>query len=284
MCGIFGIVGSKPDAAQQVFKGLTDIEYRGYDSWGVAYFTADSFHLTKKVGFLPPTYEFPLSKLAIGHTRWATHGGVTESNSHPHVSCDNKLVLVHNGIVENYLELKKELKNHKLKSETDSEVIIHLIEDQMQKKDFKRAVADVFNRLEGLSAIVVSNGKEIIACKIGSPLVVGQTKEGFVIASDPNALLPLTKKLIFLEDGQMVVLNSKLSMFEVKNLKEMKANFTVIDWEYAKSDMEKFPHFMLKEIYEQPHVLYNQIQSLDSVEKIVEEIKNSFGTYFLGGR
>ncbi len=282
MCGIFGYVGKKNNAPQIVFSGLIDIEYRGYDSWGVAYWKVDDgrWKLEKKIGFLPSSFQFPASNISIGHTRWATHGGVTVENAHPHSSCDNKLVLIHNGIVENYLELKKSLKNHNLKSETDSEVIIHLIEQE--KGSLREAVAKVFNKLEGLSAIVVSDGKEIIACKIGSPLVVGQTSDGFLVASDPNALLPLTNKLIFLEDGQMVVLNSKLKLYEVEDLNEIEAEFSLIEWEYSKADMEKFPHFMLKEIYEQPKVLYNQIQSLDSVEKIVEEIKSAHGTYFIG--
>lgn len=280
ICGIFGYIGSKKNAPQIVFSGLIDIEYRGYDSWGVAFFDKGSFNLTKKVGFLPKSYSFPSSNLSIGHTRWATHGGVTQENAHPHLSCDNKFVLVHNGIVENYLELKKELKNHQLKSQTDSEVIIHLIEEQ--KTGLKEAVATVFNKLDGLSAIVVSDGKEIVACKVGSPLVVGRTADGYVVASDPNAILPLTNQLIFLEDGQMVVLNNDIELYEVANLKKIEPKFSKIDWEYTKGSLDKFPHFMLKEIYEQPQVLYNQIQSLDSVEKIVGEIKKAYGTYFLG--
>lgn len=284
MCGIFGYFGKSDKAPQKVFNGLIDIEYRGYDSWGVAYWRMESgkWKIEKKVGFLPSSFQFPTSNISIGHTRWATHGGVTEVNAHPHASCDGKLVLVHNGIVENYLELKKGLKGHQLKSETDTEIITHLIEDQLKKKALKEAVASVFNKMEGLSAIVVSDGKEIVACKIGSPLVVGQTSDGFVVASDPNAILPLTNKLLFLEDGQMVVLNKELKLYEVEDLNGIEAGFTLIDWKYTKADMEKFPHFMLKEIYEQPRVLYNQIQSLDSVEKIVEEIKKAFGTYFLG--
>jgi len=130
MCGIFGYIGSENNAADKVFNGLVDIEYRGYDSWGVSYFQNNFFKTIKKTGFLPKKYDFPSAALAIGHTRWATHGGVSEVNAHPHLSCDNKLVLVHNGITENYRELKKELINHKIKSETDTEVIIHLIEEQ----------------------------------------------------------------------------------------------------------------------------------------------------------
>src|SRR3989344_1606761 len=144
MCGIFGYIGEKNNAPQIVFNGLIDIEYRGYDSWGVSSWDGAKFNVVKKIGFLPKAYTFPASNLSLGHTRWATHGGVTKENAHPHSSCDDKLVLIHNGIVENYLELKKELKNHKLKSETDSEVIIHLIEQE--KGSLKEAVSKVFNK------------------------------------------------------------------------------------------------------------------------------------------
>ena len=257
MCGIFGYIGKAEDAPQKVFSGLVDIEYRGYDSWGIAYFQKESFKTVKKVGFLPKSYNFPTSNLAIGHTRWATHGGVTVENAHPHSSCDEKLVLVHNGIAENYLELKRDLNSHKLKSETDSEVIIHLIEDEMEDKSLKHAVGAVFNKIEGLNALVVSDGKEIVACKTGSPLVLGKTKDGYILASDPNAILPLSRQLIFLEDGQLIVLNKELKLYEVRDLTKIQAEFTTIDWEYTKGDLEKFPHFMIKEIYEQPQVLYN---------------------------
>ena len=237
----------------------------------------------KEVGFLPSSFKFPTSNVSIGHTRWATHGGVTKENAHPHLSCDNKLVLVHNGIVENYLELKKELKDHKytvhrIKSQTDTEIIIHLIEDRMDSRfrgndsaDLREAVAFVFNKMQGLSALVVSDGSEIVVCKIGSPLVLGKTEDGYVVASDPNAILPLTKKLLFLEDGDLFSLDSSLD-----------SKFKEIDWKYTKASLDKFPHFMLKEIYEQPAVLYNQLQSLDSVKNIVEEIKKAYGTYFVG--
>ena len=294
MCGIFGYVGKANDAAQKVFSGLTDIEYRGYDSWGVAYWKVDDkqslplqskggkWKIEKKTGFLPSSFQFPASKVSIGHTRWATHGGVTAENAHPHSDCSGKLALVHNGIVENYLELKKNLKGHKFKSETDSEVIIHLIEDQFKNKSLKEAVAAVFNKLEGLNAIVVSNGKEIVACKIGSPLVVGQTTDGFVIASDPNAILPLTNNLLFIEDGQLVVLNKALEYYEAKSLKKLTPKFSKVSWEYSKASLAHYPHFMLKEIHEQPQVLYNQIQDLKYIEKISSQVKKAYGTYLIG--
>ncbi len=271
MCGIFGYIGSDNDAATKVFKGLIDIEYRGYDSWGVSFFHEGLFKTVKKIGFLPSTFNFPSSNISIGHTRWATHGGVTEANAHPHSSCDNKLVLVHNGIVENYQELASQLKDHIIKSETDTEIITHLIEDQTKDKSLKEAVADVFDKMDGLNAVVVSDGKEIVVCKKGSPLVLGKTENGYVVASDPNAILPLTKKLIFLEDGDLFSLDSSLD-----------PQFKEIDWQYTKADLDKFPHFMLKEIYEQPQVLYHQIQNLDATRKIASEIKAAYGTYFIG--
>lgn len=285
MCGIFGIVGTQDNAPQQIFKGLTDIEYRGYDSWGIAYWKLDdsAWKIEKKIGFLPSKFDFPSSNISIGHTRWATHGGVTQENAHPHSDCSKKIVLVHNGIVENYLELKDKLKGHVFKSQTDSEVIVHTIEEELKHvPNLKNAVAKVFNKLEGLNALVVSNGKEIVVCKIGSPLVIGKSKEGYIVASDPNALLPFTNELLFLEDGQLVVMNSSLEMFEAKSLKEIQPKFTKVSWEHSSSNLKEFPHFMLKEIYEQPQVLYNQIQDLSLVERVAGEINKAFGTYFVG--
>lgn len=282
MCGIFGVVGTKDNASQLVFAGLKDIEYRGYDSWGISFFDTNCFKTIKKIGFLPKTLKLAPTTLSIGHTRWATHGGVTDANAHPHMDCTNKLSLVHNGIFENYLELKNTLKNHKFKSQTDTEVIIHLVEEQLKDKPLAEAVATVFNKLQGLNAVVVSDGKDIVACKIGSPLVVGRTNNGFIIASDPNAILQHTNEMIFLEDGQEVSLNNSLKLFDVKTFTEIKPKFIKVKWEYAGGNLQNFPHFMLKEIYEQPQVLYNQIQNLENVEVIAQEIKRAFGTYFIG--
>ncbi len=283
MCGIFGYIGKSKDAPKKVFNGLIDIEYRGYDSWGIAYPEKDSFKIVKKVGFLPKSFDFPSANLALGHTRWATHGGVNEANAHPHSDCSEKLVLIHNGIVENYLELKRKLKKHKFKSETDSEVIVHLIEDEYKGKlSLKEAVANVFKRLEGLNAVVVSDGLEIVACKTGSPLVVGKNSDGFIIASDPNAILPQTNNLLFIEDGQMVSLSSSLEYYEIADLKKLEPKFIEVAWEHSSATLAQYPHFMLKEIFEQPQVLYNQIQDLESIKKIAGQINKAYGTYFIG--
>lgn len=282
MCGIFGIISGQINSPEITFKALKDIEYRGYDSWGLAFPNGKGFDVIKKTGFLPSTLRLPPSNISIGHTRWATHGGVTDINAHPHTDCTNQLVLVHNGIVENYLELKKSLKGHKIKSETDTEIVVHLIEDQYRKsKDLVKATASVFSKLEGLSAVVVTNGKDIVACKKGSPLVVGKLEDGFVLASDPNALLPLTKNLLFLEEEQMVVLNSSIELIDIQNDKKLNPDFKTVPWEHTSSSMNEYPHFMIKEIHEQPQVVRNILGNLDGAEKVAEMIKNAYGTYFI---
>jgi glutamine---fructose-6-phosphate transaminase (isomerizing) len=283
MCGIFGIVGKSDNAANITFSGLKDIEYRGYDSWGVAYVQNDGFIINKKAGFLPERMEFPASNLSIGHTRWATHGGVTDANAHPHADCTGKLVIVHNGIVENYLELKKELKKHKFKSETDTEVIIHLIEAEYSKsRNLKESASAVFKRLNGLNAIVVSDGKEIVAIKTGSPIVIGKGKDSLYIASDPNAILPHTKELLFLEDNQLVQLGEEIGLFDGQTAENLDPKFTIVDWDYSSSNLSDYPHFMIKEIHEQPKVLRTIAQNIEELEKVAGMIKEAYGTYFIG--
>ena len=284
MCGIFGIVSNDSSAANTTFKGLLDIEYRGYDSWGVAYLDKGSFKVEKEIGFLPKDRKFPGTEIAIGHTRWATHGGVTELNAHPHTSCDKKIVMVHNGIVENYLDLEKEISGHKIISETDTEIIVHLIEDAYsQSSDLKKAVSSVFKKAHGLNAFVVTDGKTIVAVKKGSPIVAGDSDKGAIIASDPNAILPHTKRLLFLEDNDLVEINSDgLKLYDALTLKPQETKFTEVAWEYQEADMKDFPHFMLKEIYEQPKVLRVLAENASAATEIAEDIKKAYGTFFLG--
>jgi glutamine---fructose-6-phosphate transaminase (isomerizing) len=284
MCGIFGIVNKDQKAAGITYKGLLDIEYRGYDSWGVAYFQNGNFSIKKQIGFLPKQLTFPGAEVAIGHTRWATHGGVTEQNAHPHTDCTKKIVLVHNGIIENFLELRKELKGHKLVSETDTEIAVHLIEEALKKeKSLTGAVSSVFKKLEGLNALVVSDGRTIVAVKKGSPIVAGNAEEGSIVASDPNAILPHTKELLFLEDNDLVdISDSGLKLFNALTLKERKAAFTKVDWQYQESDLADFPHFMLKEIFEQPKVLRLLAENWEAASVIAIDIDKAYGTFFLG--
>jgi glucosamine--fructose-6-phosphate aminotransferase (isomerizing) len=284
MCGIFGIISNDASAANTTFKGLLDIEYRGYDSWGVAFLENGEFRVDKEIGFLPKDLKFPGTEVAIGHTRWATHGGVTELNAHPHMSCDKKLVMVHNGIVENYLDLKKQVEGHEIKSETDTEIIVHLIEDAYRETgDLKQSVSKIFKLSHGLNAFVVSDGKTIVAVKKGSPIVAGDSDKGAIIASDPNAILPHTKRLLFLEDNDLIEIDSKgLKLYDALSLDEREVKYTEVNWEYQEADMKDFPHFMLKEIYEQPKVLRVLAENASAATEIAEDIKKAYGTFFLG--
>src|SRR4030042_4096547 len=185
MCGIFGYAGSSKDAAKIVFDGLKRVEYRGYDSWGVVVLSQRSkvkgqkLVVEKHVGAIgdlksASSLVTRYSSLALGHTRWATHGEVTKANAHPHLDCKGQIAIVHNGICENFQELKENFsQEHKLKSRTDSEIIVHLIEEEMRNNNFTTVVWKIFKRLKGLNVIVVVSGDNIVAVKNGSPLVVG---------------------------------------------------------------------------------------------------------------
>jgi len=179
MCGIFGYIGKRDNAAQTVLNGLKALEYRGYDSWGIAVKTGNKITFEKHIGKIGDAKTvLPKSELGIGHTRWATHGGVTDLNAHPHLDCNKKIAIVHNGIVENNDILKQELVNlgHKFTSETDTEIIAHAIEQLIKGgNEFKMAVKKAFLKLQGLNAIVAENidSFEIIAVKNGSPLIAG---------------------------------------------------------------------------------------------------------------
>nr|MBC8444321.1 class II glutamine amidotransferase [Candidatus Woesearchaeota archaeon] len=192
MCGIFGYKGMK-NSFSVVFNGLKDLEYRGYDSWGIASLIDGEIKVVKKTGKIGEDFdeESVKSSISIGHTRWSTHGIPSDKNAHPHFSCDKKIAVVHNGIIENHDEIRARLKGHKFKSDTDTEVIAHLIEEYMKKYDYKEAVVKALGELEGSFALMILNSEreEIIAVRRGSPLVLGVKKEEFFLASDILALL-----------------------------------------------------------------------------------------------
>ena len=315
MCGIFGYIGQKNNGAQIVFEGLKTLEYRGYDSWGVAVALIsknvipnsfrDPLHKTKTqilkqvqddkiivikkaVGKIGSNHvnDLPNSTIAFGHTRWATHGGVTQANAHPHLDCTGNLAIIHNGIVENYLELKHQLSSrHRFVSETDTEVVIHLIEEKLRRLSFAEAVRTTFNQLTGLSAIIVLNAKtgELIAARNGSPLVLGfGNKENF-LASDALALLPHTKDVYFLEDNEMAVLSEKsIKVYFAKTGKAKKVIPTKLNWQVQDASLGNYPHFMLKEIYEQPKIISEIATQTESAKKQARLIKAAFGTYLVG--
>ncbi|MEX0621783.1 MAG: glutamine--fructose-6-phosphate transaminase (isomerizing) [Candidatus Woykebacteria bacterium] len=286
MCGIFGIVGNKNGAAQTILDGLKTLEYRGYDSWGVAVGNGRGIDFEKHIGKIgTATTHLPLSSFGIGHTRWATHGGVTDENAHPHLSCDKKIALVHNGIVENFQEIKNRLsKSHKIKSETDTEIITHLVEEELKNKKLLEAVAAAFKKLEGLNAIaVLSFDGQVVVVKNGSPICLGLGKGAYFLSSDPAALLPHTKKVIFLEDGQAALMDEQgIEVYTLKNLKKVKADPQILEWEYTQSSAGKYPHFMIKEIYEQSRVVRYSAESLEKpASKLAAEIKQARGTFFI---
>jgi len=288
MCGIFGYVGKKDTAADLVLSGLKLLEYRGYDSWGIAVKKGKNLAVEKHVGKIgDASVNLPKSSLGIGHTRWATHGGVTVANAHPHLDCTKTIAVIHNGIVENYQEIKEDLlqKGHTFLSETDTEVIPHLIEEYLKKEGFASAVRDAFNRLQGLNAIVVaySPSSEIVAAKTGSPLVVGVGENELFVASDAIGILKHTKKVLFLRDNEMVILGRDVQLITLPNGKKETPHFETIDWEVEDADKGTYSHFMAKEIFEQPRVLQNIAQTYtDHIEALSRVIAEAKGTFFIG--
>ncbi|OGE37565.1 glutamine--fructose-6-phosphate transaminase (isomerizing) [Candidatus Daviesbacteria bacterium RIFCSPLOWO2_01_FULL_38_10] len=290
MCGIFGYIGNK-NASQVILEGLKRLEYRGYDSWGIAV-VVDEITLNKKVGaigdmFPASSLQFPASNIGIGHTRWATHGGVTETNAHPHFSSDKSFCLAQNGIVENYQELKSALakKGYKFQTETDTEVIVRLIEDKSKTTgDLKEAVRQAFLDLEGRNTIIVlTKANQIIAARNGSPLVVGVKGNEVFFSSDTLSFAPHVDKVIIVENGQMVYWDEKLHLADIKSNKDFPIRPEKIDFESSKVDKEGYDHFMLKEIHESPYVI-NQVINQDGklYEDFIKTIKKARNIYTIG--
>jgi glucosamine--fructose-6-phosphate aminotransferase (isomerizing) len=266
MCGIFGYVGRDTDAAGIVLRGLKKLEYRGYDSWGVAVAHEGQVALQKSVGKIGEAVAaLPPSAIGLGHTRWATHGGVTEPNAHPHLDCTGRLAIIHNGIVANYRALRDPLirAGHRFASETDTEVIAHLLEECVEAAPagpsrLATGLMAAFRRLEGLNAIAVLDGRtgELAAAKSGSPLVVGWSDDGNLLASDYSALLEHTRRVTFVEDRQAVLINGAgIHLYDVESGAELAPQVTEVEWEAAATELSGYPDFMSKEIHEQPAVL-----------------------------
>jgi glucosamine--fructose-6-phosphate aminotransferase (isomerizing) len=294
MCGIFGYVGQKNNAADIVLAGLKSLEYRGYDSWGIAAVplsgNQNTMFVKKKAGKIgnATVDEFPQSQFAFGHTRWATHGGVTDINAHPHLDCTKTIAIIHNGIIENYHELKQSLlkKGHKFISETDTEVAVHLIEEYAKHMLFSKAVQKAFNDMTGLNAFIVMNttSNQFVAVRNGSPLVVGfGNKENF-LASDAAALTPYTKQVHYLEDNQMALLTSRgIMIFDARTGERVRPKKQTLTWTAQEVEKGKYPYFMLKEIYEQPGIIADiTADGADRAIELASSIKKSFGTYMVG--
>ena len=269
MCGIVGYVGTRR-VVPILLEGLRRLEYRGYDSAGLVYHFENQLVRYRAKGKLVnlekvvDEYIGVASSTGIGHTRWATHGAPTEENAHPHTDCTGELVVVHNGIIENYSSLKNELtaKGHVFTSQTDTEVLAHLIEDCLQD-DLVAAVRAALARVEGSYAIGVLWAKEpelLVAARNHSPLVMGVSSDACYIASDIPALLPYTREVIFLDDREMAVLRKgTYTIIQVDDGSELEKPITVIDWNASMAEKAGYRHFMLKEIFEQPQAILNTI-------------------------
>lgn len=295
MCGIFGYIGPKKTAPQIVLEGLKTLEYRGYDSWGVAVVPekigqTDTIVVKKKSGKIGEgtVSDMPASHFALGHTRWATHGGVTDLNAHPHLDCTKSIALIHNGIIENYEVLKQKLKKrgHVFVSETDTEVAVHLIEEYAKTMLFTKAVQRAFNDIEGLNAIIAINTKDnmFVAARNGSPLVIGFGENENFLASDAAAILPHTRQVHYLEDGEMALVGMNgVSLFEAKTGHNIHPKKQTLTWSIAQAEKGKYPFFMLKEIHEQPGILTEiAVDSAGHAVELAQAIKTSYGGYLIG--
>jgi glucosamine--fructose-6-phosphate aminotransferase (isomerizing) len=274
MCGIFGCILSEGTAAPLIHASLKRLEYRGYDSVGVATIQDGKLYVKKDQGKIDDVHrllnldDLP-GNLGIGHTRWATHGAPLKVNAHPHSDCSGRLVVVHNGIIENFSELKLELENsgHKFVSKTDTEVIAHLIEEKINRDpqlDFATAVREAVKKLDGSYALAVISTMEpetIICARNESPLVLGISENGVYFASDIPAFLPVTNKVVFVEDGEIVQLSA--TGYEIRNITDSSViarKPKAVDWTPEMAVKQGYPHFMLKEIHEQPATLRNTLR------------------------
>ena len=266
MCGIIGYIGNK-NAIPLVMDGLRRLEYRGYDSAGIAYFSKDVIEVKRCKGKINSLENIVSglnisSKLAIGHTRWATHGKPSDENAHPHRS--GGIVIVHNGIIENYVELKHRLEGEgfKFTSETDTEVLCHLIGKYADGNSLEYAVRSAVREIKGAYAFAVINEKEpdkIIAVRKESPLVIGLGENEYFLASDVPAFLSHSKEVIFLEDNEMAILHSDGVIVTDLEGKTLSKNVVTISWSPSMAERGGYRHFMLKEIYEQPRAIADTI-------------------------
>jgi len=291
MCGIIGYAGDKK-AAPILLEAIKKLEYRGYDSVGMC--TIDSsLNILKGVGRIDNVnnrlnFNSLPGTIGISHTRWATHGGVTDFNAHPQTDCQGKIMVVHNGIIENYSELKEELieKGHKFSSETDTEVISHMIEDYVNNgKSFREAVLETSKRLQGLFAFLAINEKEkdkIIASKHRCPLVIGIGSNENFAASDVVSFLKHTNKVIFLDDDEIVeITKNSCKVFDITG-KPKNKEISQVSWDFEEAQKSGHKHFMIKEILEQKETIERVIShDRETIEKIVNMINDAYGVFFV---
>ncbi|MEM1562133.1 MAG: glutamine--fructose-6-phosphate transaminase (isomerizing) [Candidatus Bathyarchaeia archaeon] len=292
MCGIFGCAAREAKAAEIIHGALKRLEYRGYDSVGEATVFEGRIYIKKDQGRIDDVHrllnldDLPGS-VGIGHTRWATHGAPSRVNAHPHTDCEEKIAVVHNGIIDNFAELKAELENlgHTFRSKTDTEVISHLIEENLKHGlPFIEAVREAIKRLDGSYALAIISTLEpdkIICARKESPLIIGIGKGAMYCASDIPALLPLTNSVIALDDGEVAIIWPE--GYEVRSLDDWSIVVKepeIITWTQEMAEKHGYPHFMLKEIHEQPLALRNALRLqdlyLDLIATFLDKAKNIF--------
>jgi glucosamine--fructose-6-phosphate aminotransferase (isomerizing) len=264
MCGIVGYVG-QPPVVTTVLDALSRLEYRGYDSAGIAVLNGNGLSVRKRVGklkeLLAALQERPLDgHLAVAHTRWATHGEPTEVNAHPHLDCSGKLALVHNGIVENYAEIKERLmrQGHTFRSKTDTEVMVHLIEEYAKGMPLGKAFRKALSELRGSYAVCMISSDEperLFGARCGSPLIVGIGKGESFFASDVTAVLARTRQVIYLNDLDVVELTAEGAHISTLSGRKISRPISEVTWNLASAQKEGHPHFMVKEIHEQPQAI-----------------------------
>jgi glucosamine--fructose-6-phosphate aminotransferase (isomerizing) len=275
MCGIVGYVGPKP-LLPVLMDGLRRLEYRGYDSAGVAVVHNGQMVIRRSAGKLSRLDDVlakdPITgSFGIGHTRWATHGRPTEENAHPHRDCSGRIVVVHNGIIENYLELKRALsaEGHVFKTETDTEVVAHLVEKESRGDGLEAAVRRALARIRGLFALVLISADEpdtIIAVRNGPPVVIGLGKDEYFVASDIPAILSHTRDVVFLDDRQVAVVTRSGVVFSDFAGARIDRAPQHVTWDPVMAEKAGYPHFMLKEIYEQPWAVRETVLGRTSAE------------------
>jgi len=294
MCGIAGIISVR-NISDRLLRSIKNLEYRGYDSCGVAILGEDRIEIRKEVGTVEEVdrkerLAEPQGFLGIAHTRWATHGKVTQINSHPHLSCDGKLAVVHNGIISNYRALKDELilLGHRFVSETDTEVISHLIEEYYKLEgDLEKSLLKAFQLIEGTYAFAFISSCEpdkIFCARRESPLVLGVGSDSMFVGSDINAFVEYTKDIVILEDGEYAIITAdSYSIKDGSTGSQIQRKVQTINWSAEVAQKGGYPHFMLKEIHEQPEVVKTvlNLEDLD-IRKLAEMIHESKRTYLVG--
>lgn len=299
MCGIFGYAGKRTDAGVIAIEGLKNLEYRGYDSWGIASKCGGELLIEKDIGPIGEISSEDFSgrcSLSVAHTRWATHGGVTQRNAHPHLSEDGSIAVVHNGIVENYLELRRDLKakGHTFRSETDTEVIPHLIEEEFKKwGDFAEAVRSACMNFDGRYAILALHTKSnmLVAARTGSPLIIGVERDagqaaasGYFIASDIPAFIKHTRVVQYLDDGEMAATDGRSISFRNILTGESRTKREIeITYRLEQAQKGDYEHFMLKEIMDQKESVARAVnQDEGEIRTIAEAIRRAKGTFLVG--